>query len=142
MLKLTVAHESWPIAGSFTISRGSKTSVDVVTVALEDETGAVGRGECVPYPRYGETADGVVAALEAGADDYLIKPVSTKELQLRVRAGERIVHCLRQLGMYGEVGRELARQVEVGGEKTEQEPEPVAAAAGESDEGGESASDG
>ena len=33
----------------------------------------------------------LVKALESGADDYLIKPVSTKELQLRVRAGERII---------------------------------------------------
>lgn len=65
MLKLTVAHESWPIAGGFTISRGTKTAAEVVTVTLEDENGAVGRGECVPYARYRETVDGVVAALEA-----------------------------------------------------------------------------
>jgi L-alanine-DL-glutamate epimerase-like enolase superfamily enzyme len=54
MPKLQIAHESWPIAGAFTISRGSKTSAEVVTVTLEDD-GAVGRGECVPYARYGET---------------------------------------------------------------------------------------
>ncbi|MFP2904486.1 N-acetyl-D-Glu racemase DgcA [Pyxidicoccus sp. 3LFB2] len=64
MRKLTVKHESWPIAGSFTISRGSKTSAEVVVVTLEED-GAVGRGECVPYARYGETLDGVIAALEA-----------------------------------------------------------------------------
>ncbi|MCP3140668.1 N-acetyl-D-Glu racemase DgcA [Pyxidicoccus xibeiensis] len=64
MRKLTVRHESWPIAGSFTISRGSKTSAEVVVVTLEED-GAVGRGECVPYARYGETLDGVMAALEA-----------------------------------------------------------------------------
>jgi L-alanine-DL-glutamate epimerase-like enolase superfamily enzyme len=61
---LTIAHESWPIAGSFTISRGSKTAADVVVVTLE-ENGIVGRGECVPYPRYHETVPEVVAALEA-----------------------------------------------------------------------------
>ncbi|MFP2928152.1 N-acetyl-D-Glu racemase DgcA [Pyxidicoccus sp. 3LG] len=64
MRKLTVRHESWPIAGKFTISRGSKTSAEVVVVTLEED-GVVGRGECVPYARYGETLDGVMAALEA-----------------------------------------------------------------------------
>lgn len=64
MRKLTLKHESWPIAGSFTISRGSKTTAEVVVVTLEED-GAVGRGECVPYGRYGETVEGVLAALEA-----------------------------------------------------------------------------
>ena len=64
MPKLILAHESWPIAGAFAISRGSKTSAEVVTVTLEDE-GAVGRGECVPYARYGETVAATMAALEA-----------------------------------------------------------------------------
>lgn len=64
MRKLGIKHESWPIAGSFTISRGSKTSAEVVVVTLEED-GAVGRGECVPYARYGETVDGVLRALEA-----------------------------------------------------------------------------
>lgn len=64
MRKLTLKHESWPIAGSFTISRGSKTSAEVVVVTLEED-GAVGRGECVPYGRYGETVEGVLSALEA-----------------------------------------------------------------------------
>jgi L-Ala-D/L-Glu epimerase len=62
--KLDIAHESWPIAGGFTISRGSKTSAEVVTVTLEHD-GAVGRGECVPYARYGETVEATIAALEA-----------------------------------------------------------------------------
>ncbi|NMO14121.1 L-Ala-D/L-Glu epimerase [Pyxidicoccus fallax] len=64
MRKLTVKHESWPIAGKFTISRGSKTSAEVVVVTLEED-GAKGHGECVPYARYGETLEGVIAALEA-----------------------------------------------------------------------------
>ena len=63
MCRLTVRAESWPIAGSFTISRGSKTKADVVLVEIAD--GAVaGRGECLPYPRYGETIDGAIAAIE------------------------------------------------------------------------------
>ena len=63
MLTLTAAAESWPIAGSFTISRGSKTQADVVVVTVNDGN-HTGRGECVPYPRYAETVPGVIAALE------------------------------------------------------------------------------
>lgn len=63
-MQLTITDERWPIAGSFTISRGSKTEAHVVTVALEGE-GATGRGECVPYPRYAETVPQVMSALEA-----------------------------------------------------------------------------
>lgn len=58
-----MASEGWPIAGSFTISRGAKTVAEVVTVTLRDGV-HVGRGECVPYPRYGETVAGVLADLE------------------------------------------------------------------------------
>lgn len=60
-LKATV--ESWPVAGAFTISRGSRTEAAVVVVQAA-AGGRVGRGECVPYARYGETVDGVVAAIE------------------------------------------------------------------------------
>jgi L-alanine-DL-glutamate epimerase-like enolase superfamily enzyme len=63
-MRLTIAEERWPIAGSFTISRGSKTEAHVVMVTLEDG-GHTGRGECVPYPRYAETVPQVTAALQA-----------------------------------------------------------------------------
>ena len=73
-VSLTVTVEKWPIAGAFAISRGAKTEAVVVVAALSDGTWT-GRGECVPYGRYGETVetvtaaiDGVRAALEAGAD--------------------------------------------------------------------------
>lgn len=62
-LALTVAVERFPIAGAFTISRGSRTEAVVVTVTVSDGT-ATGRAECVPYARYGETVEGVVAELE------------------------------------------------------------------------------
>jgi L-Ala-D/L-Glu epimerase len=64
MPKLLIAEERWPIAGSFTISRGAKTEAHVVTVTLTEGV-HVGRGECVPYPRYEETVPQVMAALEA-----------------------------------------------------------------------------
>jgi L-alanine-DL-glutamate epimerase-like enolase superfamily enzyme len=65
-LKLTVAVERFPIAGSFTIWRGSRTEAVVVTATLSDGR-HTGRGESVPYGRYGETVEGVAAAVEAQA---------------------------------------------------------------------------
>jgi L-alanine-DL-glutamate epimerase-like enolase superfamily enzyme len=62
-LRLSVTAERWPIAGSFTISRGAKTEAHVVMATLTDGK-HTGRGECVPYARYGETVDGVIAAIE------------------------------------------------------------------------------
>src|SRR6202035_1061026 len=61
---LTVAIERWPIAGAFTISRGSKTEAEVVVADVSDGLHR-GRGECVPYRRYGETVEGVAVALSA-----------------------------------------------------------------------------
>jgi L-Ala-D/L-Glu epimerase len=63
MTELSVRSECWPIAGAFTISRGSKTQAEVVVAELSDGE-LRGRGECVPYPRYNESVAGVVAALE------------------------------------------------------------------------------
>lgn len=64
MRQLTVSIDRFPIAGKFTIARGSRTEAVVVTATITDD-GAVGHGECVPYPRYGETVEGVAAAIEA-----------------------------------------------------------------------------
>ena len=54
--------ERWPIAGSFTISRGAKTEA-VTIVAQVARDGHIGHGECVPYPRYGETPEATLEAL-------------------------------------------------------------------------------
>ncbi|MEY9427542.1 L-alanine-DL-glutamate epimerase-like enolase superfamily enzyme [Bradyrhizobium ottawaense] len=56
--------ERFPIAGSFTISRGAKTEA-VTIVAEVSRDGLTGRGECVPYPRYGETPEATLAAIQA-----------------------------------------------------------------------------
>jgi L-Ala-D/L-Glu epimerase len=56
--------ERWPIAGAFTISRGAKTEA-VTVVAEVSHGGHTGRGECVPYPRYNETPEATLAALQA-----------------------------------------------------------------------------
>jgi L-alanine-DL-glutamate epimerase-like enolase superfamily enzyme len=62
--RLSVSRRAWPLAQAFTISRGSRTSAEVVVAEVHDGEFR-GRGECVPYPRYGESVDSVVAALEA-----------------------------------------------------------------------------
>jgi L-Ala-D/L-Glu epimerase len=61
---LTVRAETFPLSTPFRISRGTKTAAEVVTVEI-GQNGTVGRGECVPYPRYGETIDGTIDAIEA-----------------------------------------------------------------------------
>ena len=71
---LAVQVERFPLSGAFVISRGAKTEAIVVTATIAAD-GISGRGECVPYARYGESVDSVVAqiesvrpAIEAGAD--------------------------------------------------------------------------
>ncbi|MET2826567.1 N-acetyl-D-Glu racemase DgcA [Mesorhizobium shangrilense] len=61
---ISVEAERFPIAGIFTISRGSKTEAEVITCTI-GEGAHTGRGECVPYKRYGETMDGVRDAIQA-----------------------------------------------------------------------------
>lgn len=59
---LVVVEERFPVDGAFTISRGSRTEIRVVTVTLSDGVN-IGRGECVPYARYGETVESVISAI-------------------------------------------------------------------------------
>jgi L-alanine-DL-glutamate epimerase-like enolase superfamily enzyme len=61
-LTLAARIERWPIAGHFTISRGAKTEA-VTVVAEVSQSGHIGRGECVPYPRYGETPEATLAVV-------------------------------------------------------------------------------
>ena len=63
-LKVEASVETWPIAGAFVISRGAKREAAVVVARVSDGT-HVGRGECCPYARYGETVEGVAKAIAA-----------------------------------------------------------------------------
>ena len=82
---LSVHAESWPLAQTFTISRGSKDAADVVRVELVE--GSVrGQGECVPYARYGESVEGVVAVIE-GLRDPLCAGMGRAELASALPAG-------------------------------------------------------
>ena len=82
---LEVARERWPLRATFTISRGSRTASEVV-VARVSEGEHEGRGECLPYARYGETAEGVAAAIEALAP-ALRAGLNRSELQDVLPAG-------------------------------------------------------
>lgn len=64
---ISIQPETFPLTTPFRISRGTKTAAEVVTVRI-DQDGVAGRGECVPYPRYGETADSTIAAIMAVRD--------------------------------------------------------------------------
>ena len=59
---LELSVDNFPLAEAFVISRGAKTSAVTVTACLRSN-GATGRGECVPYARYGETPEIVCAAI-------------------------------------------------------------------------------
>ena len=61
---LDARHDRFGLSTPFRISRGVKTAADVVTVTIR-QGDAVGRGEGVPYPRYGETVAGALAAIKA-----------------------------------------------------------------------------
>ena len=62
-MRIEVTRDVFRLAQVFTISRGSRTQADVLTVSVTIG-GVRGRGECVPYARYGETLDSVTAQIE------------------------------------------------------------------------------
>ena len=79
MPQLEIYREEWPIRGRFTISRGSRTQSEVIVVELSD--GAhLGRGECVPYARYGESLGSVQGQIEA-LSEAIISGLSRDDLQ-------------------------------------------------------------
>src|SRR5438477_6045567 len=83
MLKVQI--ERWPIAGAFTIARGAKTEAIVVVAELFDGHHR-GRGECVPYARYGETVKGVSEAIAKMQND-LAQGLDRARLQEALPAG-------------------------------------------------------
>ncbi|TQN59503.1 dipeptide epimerase [Agrobacterium tumefaciens] len=82
---LQATTERFPVAGSFTISRGTRTHADVVTCTIRDGS-FTGIGECVPYPRYGESIEGVIADIEAMAEQ-IAGGVTRQELQQAMQPG-------------------------------------------------------
>ncbi|MDJ0894730.1 MAG: dipeptide epimerase [Alphaproteobacteria bacterium] len=85
MLSLSVKAETWPLAHTFAISRGAKTSARVVVARLSDGS-HIGRGECVPYARYGESVDSVSGLLKR-LDGPLAEGLDRSGLQQALPAG-------------------------------------------------------
>jgi L-alanine-DL-glutamate epimerase-like enolase superfamily enzyme len=61
--RLTLRKEIWPIRDVFSISRGSRTQIEVVVAEIHGD-GHVGRGESTPSSRYGESVESVLALAE------------------------------------------------------------------------------
>ena len=62
-MRISVRAETFRLAEVFTISRGSRTAAEVLTVTVNDGK-VTGRGECVPYARYDETLESVIVQIE------------------------------------------------------------------------------
>jgi L-alanine-DL-glutamate epimerase-like enolase superfamily enzyme len=82
---LSARAERWPLAQAFVISRGAKTEAEVVVAEIVDGAHR-GRGECVPYARYGETVEGVIGQVE-GLRPRLEAGLGRGELQDLLPAG-------------------------------------------------------
>ena len=61
-MTISVTHDRFKLAQVFTISRGSRSEINVLTVRVTSG-GITGWGECVPYARYGETLENVTALI-------------------------------------------------------------------------------
>ena len=59
---ITVIPETFALSEVFTIARGSRRAALVLSVQITRD-GNTGRGECVPYARYGESHDSVTAQI-------------------------------------------------------------------------------
>lgn len=62
--RLQARHDVFALTRPFRISRGSRSQAEVVTVSIS-EAGITGRGECTPYPRYGESIASTLATIES-----------------------------------------------------------------------------
>jgi L-Ala-D/L-Glu epimerase / N-acetyl-D-glutamate racemase len=82
---LNIRHGTLPLRSPFRISRGVKVAADVVTVELA-HAGCVGRGESVPYGRYGESVTSVMNEIEM-LRSALCAGMGRDELQARLPAG-------------------------------------------------------
>lgn len=132
--RLSCRVEHFALANPFVISRGTKTEASVVVVEAMGDDGVIGRGEAVPYARYGETIDGTVAIV-TGYDG----PLDRQGLRHALAAGaaRNAIDCAlwdleaKQSGRraFARAGRAELRAVETAFTLSLGTPEAMAAAA-------------
>lgn len=83
--EIKISVETYPLKEAFTISRGRKQSAEVVVVEVH-QNGLVGRGEAVPYARYGESLETVTASIEQ-IQAALEKNMTRAQLQTAILPG-------------------------------------------------------
>ena len=80
-MHLSVEKNSFKLKKTFTISRGSRTCADVLTVKIKDN-GFVGWAECVPYKRYNESLETVTKKIQS-----IKLPITIDHLQGKLKPG-------------------------------------------------------
>jgi L-alanine-DL-glutamate epimerase-like enolase superfamily enzyme len=91
-MKAVVRAEAWPIRGGFRIARGARSAAEVVVLELHHE-GAVGRAECVPYARYGESPDSVRNEIEEATLGLDLQHGKAKATEMSPGAARNAVDC-------------------------------------------------
>ncbi len=72
-MKSRIFRESFPLQGAFRIARGARTEAQVLRVEWHQE-GVCGQGECLPYVRYGESFESVIAQIESASSPSALPP--------------------------------------------------------------------
>ena len=67
-----------------------------------------------------ETDEELVQAFDAGADDYIVKPVTAKVLEARIRSGQRLIQQQRKIEQDRQIIREYAAQLTIANRRLEQ----------------------
>lgn len=124
-----------PVGSASSTDPGRIEEIRATAISLEDRSLAAEAADAWrEYLRLAPAADDRakvlyrVGGLLMDAEDFsgaVTALVEAEQLaadddELKSKVGTKIVTCLRRLGRYGEVGRELSRQVEVGGDETTQ----------------------
>lgn len=112
LLHISCEQERWPLARPFVISRGAKTHADVVVATISDGEGRYGRGECVPYARYGETPATVIETIRSWCPDAV--SFAQLERDLPAGAARNALDCALwdyQANVSGKTVAELCKQL-------------------------------
>lgn len=91
-MRALVRAESWPIRGGFRIAREARAAAEVIVVELHDD-GHIGRGECVPYARYGESVDSVRSSIEAFCGGFRSSSARRELPPLPAGAARNAIDC-------------------------------------------------